>query len=419
MTARVGTALTVVLLSTAIAACGMRAQPNSASNVAGKIGHGEVGVATRAMIALNEGDTVTAVALAERAVAATPNDASFRGLLGNAYFAAGRFASAESGYRGSLALMPNQPQLILKLALVSIAQGKRDQAISLLDSVRDAIDPADFGLGLALAGQPEQAAQILRANAQQPGADSRVRQNLALALALSGDWIGARSVAAQDVPADQLDARIQQWMTMAKPTRASDQIAALTGVAAAVSDPGQPQRLALKGADDRLAEAQPAAEQVAAAQPVPQLSAVAAAAPEVAEIAPLPAPQPALSNAAPTPPAAIPQPALSPRVMALTKAVATSHSGGSPAVVQLGAFASRASVAGAWARVSTRYPTLRGYTPVAARFDGERGTVYRLSVKGFASAQAATALCGSLRRSGGACFVRNSAGDAPVQLASR
>ncbi len=35
----------------------------------------------------------------------------------------------------------------------------------------------------------------------------------------------------QDLAADQVDARIQQWMKLAKPARASDQVAALTGVA--------------------------------------------------------------------------------------------------------------------------------------------------------------------------------------------
>ena len=56
---------------------------------------------------------------------------------------------------------------------------------------------------------------------------------------------------------------------------------------------------------------------------------------------------------------------------------------------------------------------------MSARFASQRGTVYRLSVKGFGSVNEALALCSSLRRSGGSCFVRNFAGDAPVQFASR
>ena len=41
------------------------------------------------------------------------------------------------------------------------------------------------------------------------------------------------------------------------------------------------------------------------------------------------------------------------------------------------------------------------------------------SVKGFGSVNEAAALCSALRHSGGSCFVRNVAGDTPVQIASR
>jgi hypothetical protein len=57
--------------------------------------------------------------------------------------------------------------------------------------------------------------------------------------------------------------------------------------------------------------------------------------------------------------------------------------------------------------------------PVSARFNSAQGPVYRLSVKGFSSPDQAKSLCVGLRRAGGSCFVRNVAGDAPVQFASR
>jgi hypothetical protein len=62
---------------------------------------------------------------------------------------------------------------------------------------------------------------------------------------------------------------------------------------------------------------------------------------------------------------------------------------------------------------------LRAYVPASARFDGPRGTVYRLSLKGFASDGEARALCMQIKASGSGCFVRNAAGDAPVRFASR
>jgi cell division septation protein DedD len=100
-------------------------------------------------------------------------------------------------------------------------------------------------------------------------------------------------------------------------------------------------------------------------------------------------------------------------------ALSKGHAGKSRAVVQLGAFSSRDRIELAWSRAAGKYSALRGYTPVSARFDSGKGTVYRLSVKGFDSDRDARLLCESLKRSGRACFVRASFGDAPVQFASR
>lgn len=442
---RFGTALGAALFVMTLGGCAAHA-PRTASSSVGKIDPANVGLATRAQLALLSGQTVQAVDFAERAVAVTPTDAAFRMVLGNAYFAGGRFASAEEAYRDSLTLSPSQPQVVLKLALVSIAQGKDSQALAFLEAARGVLDPSDYGLALALAGRPQDAAQVLRHAAEQVGADSRVRQNLALALALSGDWSGARGVAAQDVAADQLDGRIQSWMQLAKPARASDQVASLTGISPAAADPGQPVRLALRDSGARLAAMAPVAEPAPAVTPVEVARPVQAAAvpPSVARgpavvAVPVPVehraeverPTPtavpfAVAALTPKLSSSAPRPSLSPRAAALADtrllyrhaALATSSPRGR-AVVQLGAFASRDRVSAAWRHVSGRFTSLRGYTPVAARYDGERGTFFRLSVQGFGSARDAITMCSGLKRAGATCFVRNVAGDAPVQVASR
>src|SRR4029453_8899519 len=188
----------------------------------------------------------------------SPRDAGFRALLGNCYLASGRFASAEAAYRDSLTLIANQPQVWLKLALVEIAQGKNDEAKYLLAQAQGVLDPADTGLALALAGDANNAVVVLEPAARAVGADSRTRQNLALAYALSGNWEQAKVIAAQDVPGDQLDARIQQWMVLAKPGRSSDQVAAFIGIQPVAGDPGQPTRLALnKDSNGQQAAAEP------------------------------------------------------------------------------------------------------------------------------------------------------------------
>jgi Flp pilus assembly protein TadD len=434
-----GTALTAIAMIGGVSGCAFpgskRAQSASAS---AKLDKSNVGLATRAQASLLANDTVTAIALAERAVEATPKDASFRALLGNTYFAAGRFASAESAYRDSISLQPSQPGLVLKLALVQIAQGKRGEALALLQAARDALDPADHGLALALAGQPNEAIAMIEPAARQAGADSRVRQNLALAYAFAGDWTAARTVAAQDVPADQLDARIQQWMVLAKPTRASDQVAALIGVTPSV-DPGQPVRLALQGTDARMAELVPttqlepsplmATEAAPEAGPQPVETTMVASQPEAtppAEIAPAaydpPAPVAVVQLA---PPAPAPRAAPSFRNANLKRAPMRRAALPRPlaksinTVVQLAAYDSRAYVADGWNRMVRRHASLRSYSPVIARFNSPQGLVYRLSVKGFATAGEAKDLCQSIKRSGGNCFVRGTAGDAPVRIASR
>ena len=448
---RVGTALTALGLIGGLTACASQGPRyvTRASAPAAKIDLNNVGLATRAQAALEKGDVAQAVDFAERAVAKNGNEPGFRTILGNAYFAGGRFASAEQAYKDSLSLNSNQPQVVLKLALVSIAQGKSSEAVALLDASRPMLDPSDYGLALALAGRPDSAVIVLDAAAREVGADARVRQNLALAHALKGDWDSARVVASQDVAPEQLDARMQQWVTFAKPVNSYDQVASLTGVTPVASDPGQPVRLALNSAPVRSAEAaQPVVEQVADAAPVVEAVAapveVAEAAPMPVEAAPLPveaAPVPASVEvaAAAIVPGYVPppvtsaveaepvaKPALSPRAAsfeapkASVRAAALPRSfGRNSAVVQLGAYSSRSGVDAAWNRFAAKYPMLRGYTPAAARFVSAKGTVYRLSVGGFSSHGQAQNFCASLKRAGSGCFVRSVAGDAPVRMASR
>jgi len=295
---RLGTALTAVSLIAVATGCAAPGNKiGSASMFGGRVNGGELGLATKAQMALASNDVAGAIPLAERAVEGSPDDAGYRALLGNCYLAAGRFASAEAAYRDALSIYGNQPQVVLKLALVQIAQGKSNEAQLLLAEARGLIDPSDAGLALALAGDPQSALAVLEPAARAVGADARTRQNLALAYAFAGDWAQAKIVASQDVPADQLDSRIQQWMVIAKPARASDQVAALIGIQPVANDPGQPVRLALHK-DEAIKQA--------AAEPIPENTAglTSTATVELPAAAPqAPAPEPvAVAEIAPPPP---------------------------------------------------------------------------------------------------------------------
>ena len=444
-------AASLVVLATMIAGCATPQTRVVGAQFGGKATV-EVGLATRALAALNSDNVPLAIDLAERAVAKTPNDAGFRALLGNAYFAGGRFRSAEAAYRDSLQLYPDQPQIMLKLALVQIASGKTREAVAFLNSTRDILDASDYGLAMALAGRPNEAVAVLDTAARQKGADATVRQNLALAHALAGDWNQARIVASQDVPANQLDDRMGQWLKLASPKTPADQVAALIGVTPAAIDAGQPVQLALNKVNTQVAQAvapaappkvakaaAPGPAKVTQAVPAPVIQ--AAKAPVVAAVAPK-APVPVVVASAPAPIKATGLAALAATAVAEAKAVLASvmpsspapaakpvkakrvaqpaaRNGKSPAVVQLGAYGSAAGVLTAWNGAAKKYGALKAYAPMSARFASPKGTFYRLSVRGFNSVGEANSLCTSLRHQGGSCFVRNTAGDAPVQFASR
>src|SRR5437879_3206894 len=84
---RTSSAVSLVVLASMIGGCATpQAHIAAASHVGGKA-DSEIGLATRALAELNSNNIPAAIDLAERAVAKTPNDAGFRALLGNAYFA--------------------------------------------------------------------------------------------------------------------------------------------------------------------------------------------------------------------------------------------------------------------------------------------------------------------------------------------
>ncbi len=455
---RFGTAaVSTITIAALLAGCAIGQK--SPQSVASKADLSKVGLAMRAQAALETGQFESAVQLAEQAVQYKPTDSGFRKLLGNSYFAAGRFASAEQAYRDSLTLAAAQPDVILKLALVEIAQGRCADALAALEAARDALDAADYGLAMALAGHPAEAVAVLNDVARMNGADARVRQNLALAYGLTGDWTMARTVAAQDVPPEQLDSRIQQWMAIATPSHPYDQLAMLTGVHPA-ADPGQPAALALKSLPEAQRYAQLDLPKTQSASVEPQIAEIPAAPPPaLPEPAPVqtaeavaPAPvvaeaarallQPAAQTDQPVKPEAplveavaskpVPElptrfeaPAQPASYVAITDSVrraaekAHRGNGRSTSVVQLGAYSSPNRVSAAWATITKRYPALASYTPVRARFEGPKGTVWRLSIKGFDSDREARSRCELLQSRGGKCFVRRTAGDSPVEMASR
>lgn len=387
----------------------------------------------KAQSALKKLEYGAAIVEAEKAVAFAPDRADYRMALAQAYLGAGRLSSAEMAFGDVLTLDPSNARAGLNRALMQVALGRPENALETLDQHRDVLAASDFGLASALAGDTATAVKVLNAAARVPGADVKTRQNLALALALDGQWAQARLTAALDLPSDQLDARMMEWTQFARPTSSSDQVASLMGVRPVV-DAGQPERLALVlKREQQVAAADPVADPVAA--PVVEAPA------QIAEFTP-PAAEAALVTEAPQPApsfevagaaiASVPAnvPVLRAMVTPIKQAVVpVSKSAQAPRfvrpiqsgqfVVQLGAFSNEGRAQVAWDRASGRIRALNDYSASTARVQVRGASLYRLSVAGFATREDANRVCTRVKASGGECFVRSIAGDKPMQWVSR
>ncbi len=204
----------------------------------------------KAQSALEDGRVDSAVGHAETAVLAEPRNAGYRAVLGAAYMEAGRFQSAATAFGEAIELGDTDSRTVLSYSLAKVATGDNAAALSKLAEFEGVIPAADLGLALALAGQPQRGVHHL-INAIRNGENTaKTRQNLAYSYALAGNWRAARVMAAEDVPADQIDQRLSDWASTASPEDYQIRVASLLGVTA-INDNGQPQHLALANFPER------------------------------------------------------------------------------------------------------------------------------------------------------------------------
>lgn len=379
-----------------------------------------------------------AVEKAELAVATMPRVAEYRALLGQAYLSAGRFQSAETTLGEAASLDPANMRAGLNLALAQIANARNDRALATLDVYRERLSAADYGLAVALAGDPAGATSVLEAAVRAPEADAKTRQNLALAYALSNRWREARIMAAQDLSGEALYTRMTEWAAFSVPSSPSQQVASLLQVKPA-SDPGQPQELALvQGTIVQVAlvpavpaaPAEPAPVATFSADPAPVFEVSEVRSPAVATVEPAPVAEAAAIETPVTSPAkpaplirAAARPIKQVVVPASDSMAAQSARPFHPVqsgtfVVQLGAFSTASRAEAAWHGASGRFRSINNYAAATARVQVKNATLYRLSVSGFTTRASAGRVCARIKAAGGDCFVRSVAGDTPLQWAS-
>lgn len=378
--------------------------------------------------ALKKRKFADAIGFAELAVSAAPQNASYRSLLGQAYLSSGRFASAESAFSDSLSLSPDDARVALNLALAQIANGRNDSAIRTLETHRQSLSAADFGLALALAGDPKGAVSLLEIAARDGRADVKLRQNLALSYALAGKWTNARVMAAQDLSLDLVDARMTQWAEFVSPKASSQQVASLLGVKP-VNDAGQPMRLALANSVQQTALAEPQVQPVFEAAVEPIVETAAATPEEVVQPGPTPMFEMASASAS-VKPAAYEAPLIRSETAPTKQAVVAMPGTNKPNkaqksqesgrfVVQLGAFQSSNNAERAWNSAVNKTAELASYKPSTSRVKVKAASLYRMSVSGFTTRDAAGLVCAKVKAAGGSCFIRSQAGDAPTQWVQR
>ena len=419
-------ASSLIVAVTMVGCTGAAFRPSMAT-VKQKDDAGKQALAAEKAIARREADR--AIRAAEEAVRLKPDNAAYRQLLGLAYVAGGRFASAETALSDAMTLGNRDSRTVVNLVLVRIALGRNDAAQALLAANADKVPAADYGLAMAMAGNAPEGVRILSEAIHDPSATARTRQNLAYAYALAGRWKDARLVVGMDLDPQAANQRITQWAAVAAPELAPLRVASLIGVSMAGDDAGQPVALALAPEAAPVADAP--VQMASYEMDVPRH--VAEELIETADSAPIGAADaiPVRIAVSPTPgvshrdsmPRNIPAQTASRKtafpVMQKVALIRPVDNGVSNWVVQLGAYDSAAVAREKWMSMSRSNGMLAAF-PVMASQATINGTVFhRLAIKGFASRADAVALCRSIRLGKGQCFVREGAPNAaPLRWAA-
>ncbi len=135
---------------------------------------------------LAAGKLTESVELLKRAVAADGKDWRARSALGLAYDRLGEYDSADGAYKAALLVSPDNASVL-----------------------------NNYGMSRAMANDLDGARTILLHAVMLPNADIRVRQNLALVYALSGDMTKAEQLTRQDLPPALANATLDYYRQLA------------------------------------------------------------------------------------------------------------------------------------------------------------------------------------------------------------
>ncbi len=154
-----------------------------------------------------------ALAVMQQVAIANPSDRDVLAAYGKALAGAGQFEQALATI--NRAQTPDRPDWRLKSAAGAILD-QMDRPAEARAAYRDALDLqpnepsvlSNLGMSYLLARDLRTAETYLRSAVNQPGADSRVRQNLALVVGLQGRFQEAENIARQELTSQQAEANV-------------------------------------------------------------------------------------------------------------------------------------------------------------------------------------------------------------------
>ncbi|MDG4892044.1 MAG: tetratricopeptide repeat protein [Mesorhizobium sp.] len=160
-----------------------------------------------------DGDADQSLAVMRKLAIAYPKDREVLAAYGKALAANGQFEPALDAVRR--AQTPEYPdwKLVSAEAAILDQMGQKDEA---RQDYRKALELkpnepsvlSNLGMSYVLEGDLRTAETYMRSAAQQPGADSRVRQNLALVVGLQGRFDEAEKIASQELSPEQAQANV-------------------------------------------------------------------------------------------------------------------------------------------------------------------------------------------------------------------
>ncbi|AZO41205.1 MULTISPECIES: tetratricopeptide repeat protein [unclassified Mesorhizobium] len=171
-------------------------------------------IATNYAAALQmDGDADQSLAVMRKLAIALPKDRDVLASYGKALAANGQFEAALDAVRR--AQTPEYPdwRLVSAEAAILDQTGQKDDARQLYRKALE-LKPnepsvlSNLGMSYVLEGDLRTAETYMRSAAQQPNADSRVRQNLALVVGLQGRFDEAEKIASQELSPDQAQANV-------------------------------------------------------------------------------------------------------------------------------------------------------------------------------------------------------------------